>query len=285
MQYNARVVRSLSKRLSSIVDMFEGIGEHTIYSEYATFYALERDMAGTPEEGCALLKHGDKFYCLGEMLAEAGFTVLGNGYFSIVFNHADAPGTAFKLSLKTTDSYVAFAMYCRQHPGMHLPEIRCMIRGVEGQVIALKEYQHYNVGAEAHGLREFPHNAAGFLWRWHEADKVRGDNRHLNHFPRSLEDALCRIGEFFDGAAEFDLHSDNIMYDPDSCEFIITDPVSFTIGEPNHAVQQPRKASTNPTHHEPISAGGIAEAFARVLKSTPAKMRRDVQASHPCPFG
>lgn len=230
--YSARVVRSLSKRLSSIVDMFEGIGEHTRDSGYSTFDALKRDMEGTPEEWCAFSGYETKFYCLGEMLAEAGFTVLGNGYFSIVFKHDDAPGTAFKLSLKPTDSYVAFAMYCRQHPGKHLPEIRCMIRGVEGQVIALKEYQHYSIGAAKYGLKEFPRHAYRLLRNWYESNTIRGGARGVNRFPRSLEDALCRIGEFFDGAAEFDLHSDNVMYDPDSCEFIITDPVSFTQGEP-----------------------------------------------------
>lgn len=269
--YSARVVRSLSKRLSSIVDMFEGIGEHTRDSGYATFDALKRDMKGTPEEWCAFSKHEAKFYCLGEMLAEAGFTVLGNGYFSIVFKHDDAPGTAFKLSLKPTDSYVAFAMYCRQHPGRHLPEIRCMVRGVEGQVIAIKEYKHYDVGARIVRHTDFP-DVCELLRYWRDADTVRLKMGTRNRFTRSFEDALCRIGEFFDGAAEFDLHSDNVMYDPYSGDFIITDPVSFTQGEPNHAVQQPRKASTNPAYLEPISAGGIAEAFAGVLKSTPTKM-------------
>ena len=99
-------------------------------------------------------------------------------------------------------------------------------------------------------------------------------------YTESFVSALVGIGRHFDGAAEFDLHADNLMYDEDSGEFIITDPVSFT-KEKRYVVEhsRPNRARTN--HPAPAQARANAGAFARNFGAGVTQVRNALFNRHP----
>lgn len=235
MEHQQGVTR-LCENLASIIDRFEGLGEASRNTSYEMFRMFvetarlyERPHSGYIPREVSIC---NRYQTLPMILVDAGFYVLGRGHFSLVLGHDDQPDTAFKLSLRPEDSYVAYAMYCRQNPGPHLPKILCMIRAQEGQIIALKRYATFYEGRDMlGGTVEFPHESSKFLRYWRKANTTRrGYATSIRRNPiytESYIEALISIGEHFDGAAEFDLHDENLMFDYDTCTFIITDPVSF----------------------------------------------------------
>jgi hypothetical protein len=180
-------------------------------------------------------------------------------------------------------------MYCRQNPGKHLPEIRCMIRAREAQVIAIKRYTEFYSGCVLAGIPEvFPSDCYGFMQYWREHEQQRIELRHKPEgynpiYTSEFLDALVAIGRHFEGAATFDLHSDNLMYDADTECFIITDPVSFK-KENTHATRHQRKNSDRTDHFASAEAGTTAHPAARGIGAGVSQMRIDVQAGNPCPL-
>lgn len=252
MEHQQSVTR-LSKNLANIIDRFAGLGEASRDNSYDMFNMFVKTAGSTAaylDPWCPAVSF--KYQAMPMLLVDAGFYVLGRGHFSIVLGHDDQPDTAFKISLKPEDSYVAYAMYCRQNPGPHLPKILCMIRAQEGQIIAIKRYSTFYEGVQhMPDEYEFPHASYSFMYYWREAETTRRDNasaiRRNPIYTESYIQALIAIGEHFDGAATFDLHTDNLMFDPDTCTFIITDPVSFK-KENFHVIERPRKNSDRTAH-------------------------------------
>lgn len=258
MEHQQSVTR-LSKNLANIIDRFAGLGEASRANSQGMFtmFIKTAEAAAAYADPC---RYADpcsaevcfKYQALPMLLVDAGFYVLGGGHFSIVLGHDDQPDTAFKISLKPEDSYVAYAMYCRQNPGPHLPKILCMIRAQEGQIIAIKRYSTFSEGVRYMPYEyAFPHASYSFMYYWREAETVRRDNADsISRNPiytESYIQALLAIGEHFDGAATFDLHSDNLMFDPDTRTFIITDPVSFK-KENSYVIERPWKNSDRTDH-------------------------------------
>lgn len=233
MEHQQGVTR-LCENLASIIDRFEGLGEASRNTSYEMFRMFVETARGYERPHSGYISPREVSICnryqtLPMILVDAGFYVLGRGHFSLVLGHDDQPDTAFKLSLRPEDSYVAYAMYCRQNPGPHLPKILCMIRAQEGQIIALKRYATFCEGRDMlGGTVEFPHESSKILRYWRKANTTRSASIRRNPiYTESYIEALISIGEHFDGAAEFDLHDENLMFDYDTCTFIITDPVSF----------------------------------------------------------
>lgn len=92
---------------------------------------------------------------------------------------------------------------------------------------------------------EFPQDSASIMYYWREAETIRRDQSPI--YTESYIQALIAIGEHFDGAATFDMHTNNLMFDPDTYTFIITDPVSFK-KENFHVIERPRKISDRTYH-------------------------------------
>lgn len=258
MEHQQSVTR-LSKNLANIIDRFAGLGEASRANSHDMFTMFVK----TAEAAATYVYPFDsevcfKYQAMPMLLVDAGFYVLGRGHFSIVLGHDDQPDTAFKISLKPEDSYVAYAMYCRQNPGPHLPKILCMIRAQEGQIIAIKRYITFSEGVRYMPYEyEFPHDSAALMYYWREAETIRRDQNPI--YTESYIQALIAIGEHFDGAATFDMHTNNLMFDPDTYTFIITDPVSFK-KENFHVIERPRKNSDRTDHFTAAQAGAIAHS-------------------------
>lgn len=286
MEHTQSVTR-LCENLASIVDRFDGLAEASRNNSYEMF----RMFCSTAEEDPSWVSPREHTTCcryqmMPRMLVDAGFYIIGRGHFSVVLGHEDQPDTAFKLSLKPEDSYVAYAMYCRQNPGLHLPEIRCMIRAREGQIIAIKRYATFFEGIQTMpGSVEFPHASYNFMQYWRDAEINRRDYAVAIErnpiFTTSYINALVAIGQHFDGAATFDLHSDNLMYDVDTDRFIITDPVSFK-KENFHAIERPRKNSDRTDHFAAAQARAIIDASARGIGARVEQVRRALPYWNPC---
>lgn len=158
-----------------------------------------------------------------------GFAFAGYGHFSSVFTHPMYPGEVLKLSMRKDDAYKAFAMHARaahsEGLGQHLPDVRHIEQRGDTVVYVLKEYKPIHAV-----LPEF----CGY-------DLVERSATHRSNslYRRSLCSAVRKLMKFFKGVAVLDLHSENVMYDPEFREVIITDPVSFTHNKENQDVAEP----------------------------------------------
>ncbi|CAB3697506.1 hypothetical protein LMG3458_02467 [Achromobacter deleyi] len=148
----------------------------------------------------------------------AGFTLLGYGYFSAVFQHKTQPGLAFKLGFKKEDSGAAYAAWCRANQGRAaVPVIHFMTRRTAGYVTVMNKYVPVRAAP-----RDVFHELDGFqrVIAWGNKDAPK----HLS----PAQYATARdIRNFFAGMARFDLHGENVMYCPSTDQLIITDPVSY----------------------------------------------------------
>ena len=151
--------------------------------------------------------------CLDAFSADRGYwELVGGGYFSGVVRHAGFPGVVFKISMRPDDAYKAYALWVRQNPGKHFPVIYSIHHVGDVAVYALKEYDHITM------LPDFS------TWEFLDRERMHRPN-HV--YRRSLCSAVCSVRKFFKGVAQLDIHGENLMFDPETKQVIITDPVSF----------------------------------------------------------
>lgn len=153
-------------------------------------------------------------------IAALGFTVINYGYFSTVFKHPDAPEVVFKLSMRTDDAYAAFALWARNAPDEHAPVFYDMQRGKQSVAFAIKEYISIS---QAQIMGYLPQHFSSW-------DLVGRSHRYESNstYRQSLVQYVKSIMKFFHGVATVDIYGDNLMYDPETKQVIVTDPVSFT---------------------------------------------------------
>lgn len=155
-------------------------------------------------------------------LREAGFELLGSGYFSIAVSHASLPERVLKVGLKKEDSAAAYTAWCRMNKGKAgVPTIHATKRSTGCYVVVLDEL----FPLDTNKLNE---------WRGFRAAAAGVHNREWTNEAREAAlDALYKTGqdirEFFRDLATFDLHEDNVMVDKHG-NVVITDPVSYTNG-------------------------------------------------------
>ena len=137
---------------------------------------------------------------------------VGGGYFSGVVRHVGFPGVVFKISMRPDDAYKAYALWVRQNPGKHFPVIYAIHHVEDVAVYALKEYRPLFM------LPDFD------TWDFLEREATHRPN-HV--YRRSLCSAVGSVRKFFKGVAKIDIHGENLMFDPETKQVIITDPVSF----------------------------------------------------------
>lgn len=181
------------------------------------------------------LESQDWWQTLGYLTKDAGFTRLGNGYFSAAYSHELLPGKVIKVGFKKDDSGAAYVAFCRMHQGRAgIPVIHDVQRHVSCYTVVMDKLDPLGDCEEREedgtdSLWTFiPRAVSGNDGRWAE---VKEENAELygslsEHERETLE--TCRmIHKFFIGIASFDMHSGNAMIDPNG-RIVITDPVSYT---------------------------------------------------------
>lgn len=146
-----------------------------------------------------------------------GWNYVGCGHFSLVFSDGKR---ALKVCGNRRDAGLTYAAWCRSN--QHLPHVP-RIDEVFG------EQSFYCVVMEL--LEPMPD-----AWKHPEYDQAKQGLRdgyygssYASRQGNPAYDVAHRIGGFFMGIAECDLHSDNVMRRPGTGELIITDPVCFQI--------------------------------------------------------
>jgi hypothetical protein len=161
--------------------------------------------------GCAIRKH----------MGDLGFSVLGNGHFSVAVKWDKYPGYVFKIGTKAEDSGAMYAAWARQNPGVHVPTIFAIQRfSARLYIVLMPEY--FEVSYDD----------------WHRSEgKFHAEERAVNavlyqedeYDSSDFAQTLIAIKRFFDGVAQIDMHRGNVMQTEDG-ELVITDPVSFQKG-------------------------------------------------------
>ena len=141
-----------------------------------------------------------------------GFTLLGKGYFSMVFSHDKLPSLVVKFCPKgIEDSGIAYLAWARAHPGPHVPRVHHIKRHGPYYVAVLDRLNPLN----SDGHKQYS------AWlsdaRWNLGYSIEN----------TLSATALRISQFFEGAAEMDLHDQNCMQDLNGV-VIITDPLSYS---------------------------------------------------------
>jgi hypothetical protein len=172
---------------------------------------------------------------------------LGSGYFSAAYQHPTDKTKVIKVGFKKEDSGAAYAAFCRQHQGEYgIPTIDWMERFEKVYFVIMKKYEDFSVGIKHQKARNMRHNISTNKV---EIEKVYDEalcivedctHRRNDHLKEGhpIFNTTDSIFKFFNGLASFDLHSENIMYDKELDQMIITDPVSFGHGRNEDKVRE-----------------------------------------------
>ena len=160
-------------------------------------------------------------------LNDAGFELLGKGYFSAAFKHHLLPQKVIKVGFKKEDSGAAYAAFCRMNQGKQgIPVIHNIQRHAGCYTVVLDELRSIQTGkwgdvVDNHWVNE----------QYDCARKVIQCGLCQSNYEGFETDELAKtcaeIRKFFEGIADFDMHTGNAMIDKDD-NLVITDPVSFT---------------------------------------------------------
>lgn len=145
-------------------------------------------------------------------LGQDGWEYAGAGFFSLVFVK---DGFALKVGVKVDDTGAMYAAWCRANqdlPGV--PRIYGITKFTGCYLVLMKRYEPLNLcdPSPDHILKSF-----------RNAQKaIRGKDTKSNE---GVIGTARKIGEFFKGVADIDLHDENAMLDGD--QLVLTDPLSF----------------------------------------------------------
>lgn len=149
-------------------------------------------------------------------LAKDGWAPAGNGFFSMVFVK---DGFALKIGVKMDDTGAMYAAWCRANqdlPGV--PRIYGITKFTGCYLVLMKRYEP----VPAKMLREdgpTPVMAAQYAGA---STALRG---RATVTDEGVIGTARKIGEFFKGVADIDLHGENVMLD--GANLVLTDPLSF----------------------------------------------------------
>ena len=177
---------------------------------------------GNDTDGSDSLEHQDWWHSLGYLMRDAGFKMLGNGFFSAVYSHEMLPGRVIKVGFKKEDSGAAYTAFCRMHQGRAgIPNIYHVARHAGCYTVVLDHLKSCDIDAnDVH--EKYIRAAERFI------ECTGGDAYwHAQYVGKEFIETCKMIREFFYGIASFDMHSENIMFDENDVPYI-TDPVSFS---------------------------------------------------------
>jgi len=152
---------------------------------------------------------------LDEFMQSKGWTVAGNGHFSVAYVKDKL---CIKLGFKSEDSGAVYAAFCRDNAGLKgLPNVmNIQHHGRHSYTVVMPAFKPLDWSKKS---------ALSNAWMNDGGQNIGPNVLRLLRDWR-IETAGERIRDFFSGVASMDLHGDNVMQD-DEGNFIITDPVSF----------------------------------------------------------
>lgn len=215
---------TLTRRLVGIAGMFpHGVEDMTAL---CTGPDLVREYGSPHTRWGVHANTASRLHVMYGHILGAGFEFAGHGHFSVAFRHPDTPGVVYKLSMRTDDAYAAYALWVRaSEPNPHAPVIYDIQRGDNAIAFALKEYVPLHV-AKLRGQVSYYFD----VYKLEDVARGRrtvGVMSMVYPYPPALLKFASSVGDYFKGAARVDIHVENVMYDPDTGNIIITDPVSF----------------------------------------------------------
>lgn len=161
-----------------------------------------------------------------------GLEYVGGGYYSVVFTHPSFPNLVIKVGANgEEDMSAAYLAWARKYGGPHVPRVHHLSRGPKGVYFAVLDKLTKN--NHVTGL-----DARTSIWELHQV--ANRDGFEIPHMPvvTSAQRAWLDIIGFFDGAASFDLHADNIMFNLNG-ELVITDPLGESRSdEKRHRIEE-----------------------------------------------
>lgn len=166
------------------------------------------------------LERQDYWQTLKIKAKDAGFNLLGNGYFSAAFKHELLPGRVIKVGFKKEDSGAAYVAFCRMHQGrVGIPNVYHVARHAGCYTVVLDELEPCQ-RRENDGHDHYADLAFCFVEDEPDPEDYAEDDQ-------PFIETCQMIRKFFYGIASFDMHSGNIMFTKDG-KPVITDPVSFS---------------------------------------------------------
>lgn len=152
-----------------------------------------------------------------DQLEAEGFEYLGSGNFSVTYAHRDYPERVLKIAINPDTAGAAWWQYCMDHLGPHIPKV----------------YAVGKLGNDKYSSR------VDFVWMKRYTGGG-GDRYDLSRafseqslgvqpcLPENLHEQMRGICEVMEVAEQFgcaDLHDGNLMFDPDTNNWVVMDPV------------------------------------------------------------
>ncbi|AYM47375.1 serine-threonine kinase [Pectobacterium phage PP81] len=174
------------------------------------------------------LERQDWWLTLRSILIDLGYYHMGNGHFSIAYEHKLLPKKVIKVGFKKEDSGAAYAAFCRMHQGRRgIPTIHAIERHTACYTVVMDKLMTFHYW-EAEASIEASYDIVRDVIEYN--DPKSAQEEVWDNDSQELMETAKLIREFFSGIASFDLHSGNVMVDPDTKRLVITDPVSYTRG-------------------------------------------------------
>lgn len=193
----------------------------------ADVIAYETESGSLTKNGCALERQ-PWWLSLRSILIDLGYYHMGNGHFSIAYEHKLLPKKVIKAGFKKEDSGAAYAAFCRMHQGRQgIPTIHAIERHTACYTVVMDKLANYHSWSSDSAI-EASYDIVQCVI---EHNDIYGAQEGVwDNDSQELMETAKLIREFFKGIASFDLHSGNVMVNPDTKRLVITDPVSYTKG-------------------------------------------------------
>ena len=155
----------------------------------------------------------DGKYSLQNHAEKHGFTNLGGGCYSSVYEHPCAPGLVIKLTMEQDDeASITYLAWARANPGKHVPKVYHLRRDTNIQVAVINKLMPLD-----DANRQQYYDYLECIYSEEDYRKVADKC--------SVAGVAADIFAFFAGLCGWDLHSGNIMQDMNGV-MVITDPVT-----------------------------------------------------------
>jgi hypothetical protein len=164
------------------------------------------------------------------MLALAGWTIGGSGYFSAVFYKG---GLAIKISLRAaSDAAMDYLFWCKDHQGLPgIPMVHAM-KQMEYTYCVLMD----RLEAVSHLLNPQDDSYDEFVDAEYQEIKAAINTGERGQYFHTANTALA-IRREFERFAHFDMHRGNLMQDRDG-KLVITDPLGRSFDRPADCTPQ-----------------------------------------------
>lgn len=161
----------------------------------------------------------DACHAVIKALESFGWMLEGHGYFSVAFSQG---GYVLKVGLRVNDAYPNYAMWCRRHQGLPgVPRMYAMKVESHCYGVLMKKYQ------SVHSSPLPAIECCGILRDAIEDLPLPSMRQMVDAGVIDTVKTAREIGRYFRDMVSFDTHAGNFLYDPDTRQIIISDPVSF----------------------------------------------------------